>query len=86
MTMLGLIGGPLIVASATAIVFGAYKNGSAPSSLAALPEIAWEASLAIHLIVKGFKPSPMLAQATRQVEGRRLTASSPGGPACPWGR
>jgi hypothetical protein len=25
------------------------------------PEIAWEASLGIYLIVKGFKPSPILS-------------------------
>lgn len=61
MAMLGLIGGPLIFASATAIVLGAYDNGSAPASLFALPEIAWEASLTVYLIVKGFKPSPILA-------------------------
>lgn len=60
MAMLGLIGGPLIFASATAIVLGAYDNGSAASSLLALPEIAWEASLTIYLIVRGFRPSPIL--------------------------
>ena len=61
MAMLGLIGGPLIFASGIAIIFGAYDNGSTASSLLALPEIAWEASLTIYLIVKGFKPSPILA-------------------------
>jgi Domain of unknown function (DUF4386) len=61
MAMLGLIGGPLIFASGIAILFGAYKNGSTAANLLALPEIAWEASLAIYLIVKGFKPSPILA-------------------------
>jgi Domain of unknown function (DUF4386) len=53
--------GPLIFASGTAIVFGAYKNGSGVATLLALPEIAWEASLGIYLIVKGFKPSPILS-------------------------
>jgi hypothetical protein len=61
MAMLGLIGGPLIFASGIAIVFGAFKNGSTAANLAAIPEIAWEASLGIYLIVKGFKPSPILA-------------------------
>ncbi len=61
MAMLGLIGGPLIFLSGMAIVLGAYDNGSAPNSLLSLPEIAWEASLTIYLIVKGFKPSPILA-------------------------
>ncbi len=61
MAMLGLIGGPLIFASGIAILFGVFKNGSPAASLLALPEIAWEASLGIYLIVKGFRPSPVLA-------------------------
>ena len=61
MAMLGLIGGPLIFVSGIAILFGAFKNGSSAASLLALPEIAWEASLGIYLIVKGFRPSPILA-------------------------
>jgi hypothetical protein len=40
---------------------GDYKNGSGAAFLLALPEIAWEASLGIYLIVKRFKPSPILA-------------------------
>ena len=64
MAMLGLIGGPLIFASGIAILFGAFKNGSPAANLAALPEIAWEASLTIYLIVKGFRPSPILAART----------------------
>ena len=61
MAMLGLIGGPLIFVSGIAILFGAFKNGSAAANLLALPEIAWEASLTVYLIVKGFKSSPVLA-------------------------
>ena len=61
MAMLGLIGGPLIFISGIAILFGAFKNGSPAASLLAIPEIAWEASLGVYLIVKGFKPSPILA-------------------------
>ncbi len=64
MAMLGLIGGSLIFASGIAILFGAFKNGSAAANLLALPEIAWEASLGVYLIVKGFKPSPTLAAPT----------------------
>ncbi len=61
MAVLGLIGGPLIFASGIAIVLGAYDNGSAANSILSLPEIAWEASLTIYLIVKGFKPSRILS-------------------------
>ena len=41
------------------ILFGAYDNGSGPSFFMALPEIAWEASLAIYCAWKGFRPSPI---------------------------
>jgi len=60
MAMLGLIGGPLIFLSGVAIVLGAYDNGSAVNSLLSVPEIAWELSLTVYLIVKGFRPSPVL--------------------------
>jgi gamma-glutamyltranspeptidase len=59
--MLGLVGGPLIIASGVAIIFGAYDNGDSVNSLLSLPEIAWELSLTVYLIVKGFRPSPILA-------------------------
>jgi hypothetical protein len=71
MAMLGLIGGPLILVSGITIVFGADKNGSTAATIAALPEIAWEASLTISLIVKGFKASPILA--TRPAHGSEMT-------------
>jgi hypothetical protein len=47
MAVLGLIGGPLIVASGTAGLFGLYKQISAPSliaSLTASPALAAAAS------------------------------------------
>jgi len=62
MAMLGLIGGPLIFASGIAIIFGVIDNGTSASSILALPEIAWEASLTIYLIFKGFKPAAILGE------------------------
>jgi hypothetical protein len=43
------------------VLFGAYEQASATNFVFTLPEILWEASLGIYLIVKGFKPSPILA-------------------------
>jgi hypothetical protein len=59
MAMLGLIGGPMLIASFVLILFGVFKTGSAPAFALALPEIAWEASLGIYAAWKGFKPSPI---------------------------
>jgi hypothetical protein len=62
MAMLGLIGGPLIIASGTAVLLGVFKAGSAPQIIATAPEFVWELSLGIYLMVKGFKPSPILSR------------------------
>ena len=59
MTMLGLVGGPMLILSFVLILFGVYENGSGPAFLLALPEIVWEASLGIYAAWKGFKPSPI---------------------------
>jgi hypothetical protein len=61
MAMLGLVGGPLLIASFVAVLFGAYEQVSLPSAIATIPEFLWELSLGIYLIVKGFKPSPITA-------------------------
>ena len=63
MAMLGLIGGPLIFVASTAVLFGAFEAGDPAHFVMSIPEIAWEASLGIYLIVKGFKPSPILSTA-----------------------
>jgi hypothetical protein len=64
--MLGLIGGPLVTTSAVAVMFGLYSP--VDHAIAALPVFAWEVSLAIYLIVKGFKPSPITARNMPSVE------------------
>ena len=61
MAMLGLIGGPLVMASGIAILFDVFEAGSAPQAIATIPEFLWELSLGIYLIVKGFRPSPILS-------------------------
>ena len=59
MTMLGLIGGPLIIISGTAVLFDVIEPGSSAQVIATIPEFFWELSLGIYLMVKGFKPSPI---------------------------
>jgi hypothetical protein len=59
MAMLGLIGGPLIVASGIAVMFDVIERGSALQGIATIPEFIWELSFGIYLIVKGFRPSPI---------------------------
>ena len=56
----GLIGGPLIVASGILVLFDVIDPGSPVQVLATIPEFIWELSLGIYLIVKGFRPCPIL--------------------------
>jgi hypothetical protein len=63
MALLGLIGGPVVSASGIAVLFGAYEQTAIWSLLCAIPEIAWELSLAVYLIVKGFKPNAQVLAA-----------------------
>ncbi|MFB7587286.1 DUF4386 domain-containing protein [Streptomyces sp. NPDC056169] len=53
--LLGLVGGGLICASAVAVLFGLYEQVSAPGTLAALPVFAWEVTLAVRLLARGFR-------------------------------
>jgi hypothetical protein len=65
MTFLGLIGGPLAFLAGTLVLFGVFKHQSGGQFLMTVPEIAWEASLTIYLIVKGFRASsPLLRGAS----------------------
>jgi len=70
MAMLGLVGGPMLIASFVLILFGVYENGSGFAFLLAVPEIAWEASLGVYAAWKGFRPSPI----TKTVDVRRDAA------------
>jgi hypothetical protein len=63
MASLGLIGGPVSVVGAIFVLFGAWEQTSSIQGILTLGEIAWEASLGIYLIVKGFRPSPILDDA-----------------------
>jgi hypothetical protein len=60
--VVGLVGGPLVFLSSTAVLFGLYEQVSAFAGLGAFPVFVWEMSLAGYLIVKGFRPSALLAR------------------------
>ncbi|MDQ1533612.1 MAG: hypothetical protein QOF28_1373 [Actinomycetota bacterium] len=65
MTMLGLVGGPLVCASGIAVVMDVIGRGSAAQGIATIPEFLWELSLGVYLTVKGFRPSPILDESRR---------------------
>lgn len=58
---LGLIGAPILLASAMATMFGVYDQVSTAATLAALPVAAWEFSVGCWMLFVGFLPSPITA-------------------------
>jgi Domain of unknown function (DUF4386) len=62
LALLGMVGGALICASGIAVLFGVFDKGSAAQAIATIPEFIWELALGIYLIVKGFKPCPLIAR------------------------
>lgn len=65
--VIGLIGGPLVFASSAAVLFGAYEQISTVAGLAAFPVFAWEMSLAVWLIAKGFKRTEITSGAGERI-------------------
>ena len=59
--VMGLIGAPLLLTAVVAILFGGIEQISVWTALATLPVAAWEFSLGVWLVVKGFRPSPVTA-------------------------
>jgi Domain of unknown function (DUF4386) len=60
----GLIGAPLLLAGTTATLFGHLEQVAPLAGLAALPVAAWELSLGLYMVVKGFRPSPIIPSIT----------------------
>lgn len=66
--VLGLIGGPLVFAYSTAKLLGFAEQIPAWVGILVIPIFAWEISLAIYLIAKGFKPSAFSAMSSKTSE------------------
>ena len=61
--VLGLIGAPLLITAVIATLFGGgIGHVSAFAAIATLPVAAWEFSLGVWLVVKGFRPCPITAE------------------------
>jgi len=60
--VLGLVGGPLVFAYSAAKLFGIFEQIPALAGLLVIPIFAWEVSLAIRLIVKGFNPTAIASR------------------------
>jgi hypothetical protein len=56
--VIGLVGAPIILLSATLTIFGGWDQTSVGAGLCALPVAVWEFSLGVYLTFKGFKTQP----------------------------
>ncbi|MDX9726899.1 MAG: DUF4386 domain-containing protein [Bacteroidales bacterium] len=71
MALFGLIGGPLAFMGGVLVLFDVLKPMSTGLFALTITEIAWELSITIYALVKGFKPSPLL-----EGYGQNLTAKA----------
>jgi hypothetical protein len=57
--VMGLVGGPLLIIAVFATLFAQHSALTGLAALPAIPVAAWELSLGVWLVVKGFRPSPI---------------------------
>ena len=78
---LGLIGGPLLIVTGTAIMFTSNDPSDALRSLqglATIPEFLWELFLGVYCTFKGFRPSsPIMQPGARQDRAPAVPAVPP---------
>jgi len=55
MAMLGLIGGPLLCLAGILVIYDVIEASGPIQALMTIPEAAWELSLGIYLVVKGYR-------------------------------
>jgi len=72
---LGLIGAPIHLTAVALTLFGVIDRVSSVALVAAIPVAVWELSLGIYLVVKGFKPSALVAIGVPPVPPAPLTVA-----------
>ena len=73
MTMLGIVGGPVLAAAGIAVLFGVIEAGGFVQSLATAPEFLWEVLLGLVLTFRGFAPA---VSGTRRTPRGRVRAAT----------
>jgi Domain of unknown function (DUF4386) len=67
--MFGMAAGSLALLTAVLVLFGAYGQVSGTSAALTFPEAAWELSLGIYLIAKGFRSDAVVFAGERHDSG-----------------
>jgi hypothetical protein len=66
---MGLIGGPLLIIAVFATLFGQHSSLTGLAVVPVIPVAAWEFSLGVWLVVKGFRPCPITAEIAAEQGG-----------------
>src|SRR5437762_12406884 len=61
LALIGIVGGPILLASYLAVMFGLLGQHASLAGLSGIPVALFEFSLGVWLVVKGFNPSPITA-------------------------
>lgn len=59
LSILGLVGGPALLAGSAGVMLGYFDFGSTVHSLSVAPEFLWELLLGIWLLARGFAPAAL---------------------------
>jgi hypothetical protein len=65
LSLIGIVGGPVLIAGFLAVVFGVIGRDAPLAALSALPVFIFELSLGIWLVVKGFNLSAITSLSTK---------------------
>ena len=65
LSLIGLVGGPLLIVGYLAVLFGLVGQRDLLAGLSALLVALFEFSLGVYLTIKGFKPTPLTAELDR---------------------
>ena len=67
LSLIGLIGGPILIAGDICVLSGLIGQHDSTTGLFAVPVAVFELSLGIYLIVKGFKSTPVANEDTDEI-------------------
>ena len=75
LSLIGLIGGPVLFAGYLAILFGLIGQHGGLAGLSALPVALFEFSLGVWLTVKGFNPSAIISESAKSEMNESLSVA-----------
>jgi hypothetical protein len=67
MALIGVIGGPLSLVGCTFVLFGQWEQDAPQQFLFTIGEIAWELSLTVFLIARGFNTTPITRELDQEL-------------------